>query len=106
MFALFQETAGFGWRRIESQIEELPVTEKDRDFNRILKHVSSDEISNLFSLDSNELSNITKSSLKAGTKELKKGEAEKLKKQAAYLDPKTWFDFYISDDNEINNHFV
>jgi len=63
---MLQNAVELGWNRCRDQWEELPETDKDRDFNRVARMASNDEISALYRGESVSDSTRFKEYFKAG----------------------------------------
>jgi len=84
--AILNMSFELGWRRIDSYIEPLPVTEKDRDFARVTKLLANEEVANLGKAPS----------------EAKK----KLAIDAKMADIKSWFKCYDQNLSNMFDHIV
>lgn len=78
---ILRDTFELGWRRIAALVETLPETDKDRDFARVVRLASNDEIANLYKVD---------------------GDGGKEKK----VDFKAWFKAFHSEPAHINDHMM
>jgi hypothetical protein len=77
---IMRETFELGWRRVAEHIESLPETDKDKDFNRVIRLACNDEIANLYKMDADN-------------------------KEKA-VDYKMWFKAYHNDEAHMHEHEI
>jgi len=78
---ILRDTFELGWRRVSHITENLPETDKDRDYNRVIRLGASEEIGFLYKVDS-------------------ESKSEKRK------DFKSWFKAYNADAAQLSDHLV
>lgn len=78
---LMKDAFELGWRRIAAIIEDIPETDKDKDFARVTRVTNNDEIAFLY-----------------------KGDGEAGKEKA--IDFKTWFKAHHADESHITDHMI
>jgi len=82
VLVVMRDTFELGWRRIQSVIDTLPETEKDRDFSRVTRLGTNEELASLYKVD---------------------GDQSKLEKK---IDFKSWFKAYHYDEKHLNDHVI
>lgn len=92
IYAVLRDLAELGWRRIANEIENLPETEKDRDYARVQRLSGCDDIAVIYQT-SNEVKPVPKQKSKA-TEE----------RTVPFADANSWFNYY--EANWINDHEI
>lgn len=85
---ILRDTFDLGWRRIAEHVDDLPETDRDRDFSRVLRLGANDEVGLLYRFSADEVN------------------PKDAKNQSKLMDIKAWFKAYQFDNMHYNDHVL
>lgn len=99
VYALISMAHEMGWRRIESLIEHLPVSESDKDYQRVLRLAANDEVGAM-------IKTVTDVVAEAPSAAAKKKSTSNAAIANAKLDVRSWFNCYEVSEDHLFDHIV
>lgn len=104
VYVVLKDAFELGWRRIGQYVDHLPETERDRDYNRVLRLIGGDDISALYRIEAGAETKPDGGKTKEVKPSTKSGVTGKDVVKTTFTDFRNWFLEYeqkLSHDHEI-----
>lgn len=100
-YIVIKEAPELGWRRLDKYLESLPETERDKDYAKVARVVSNDDIITLYRMDGDSKETTGKVPTPGTTV---KGTSSS--KSSSFMDFKSWYNCFERGDGTVHDHII